>query len=172
MVEALHLRRSPLAGLGFGVDGPRLRMAEEPFRSLVEVRSVARPATAAVVAPHVWQLGATWWLVDGPPPTEPCLEVPLAGLVRASGGGGSHVADVSAQRTTVVVAGENALRVLAHGCPLDLSRLPVGGCVQGLLVGAQVAIGRTGDDELRVYVRSAFARHLATWLMDAAIEDL
>lgn len=171
MGDVLDLRRSPLAGLGFGVDGPRLRMAEEPFRSLVEVRSQARPEAAGVGATWCWQLGPTWWLVDGAPATEPCLEVPLAGVIR-SGNEGASAVDVSAQRTTVVLAGENAVRVLAHGCPIDLSRVPVGGCVQGLLVGAQVAIGRTGDDGFRVYVRPAFARHLAAWLNDAALEDL
>lgn len=159
--DPLDLRRSPLAGLSFGVAAPGLTLAEEPFRSLVEVRSAVAPG----IGDHVWRLGPDWWLVDGPAPTEPALEVPLAGALR---GPGSVPTDVSAHRTTLVLAGPHAATVVAHGCPIDLSAVPTGGCVQGTLAGAQVAIGRVGPESLRLYVRAAFARHLATWLSDAA----
>ncbi|WP_244930347.1 sarcosine oxidase subunit gamma family protein [Nocardioides sp. W7] len=166
--DVLALRRSPLEGTGFGVVGLGLTMAEEPFRSLVEVRSDVAPSVAPGVSPsagHVWRLGPDWWLVDGPPPSEPALEVPLAGQLR---GPGAAATDVSAHRTTIVLTGEHAATVIAHGCPIDLSVVPVGGCVQGTLAGAQVAIGRVGPNTLRLYVRAAFARHLAAWLSDAA----
>ena len=80
------------------------------------------------------------------------------------------VADGEAvQVGTPTVAGANvSATVVAHGCPIDLSVVPAGGCVQGTLAGAQVAIGRVGPESLRLYVRAAFARHLATWLTDAA----
>ncbi|SDD85103.1 sarcosine oxidase subunit gamma [Nocardioides lianchengensis] len=158
--DVLALRRSPLHGTGFGLAAPGLTMAEEPFRSLVEVRSPAAPAGELV-----WRLGPDWWLVDGPPAPVVALEVPLAGELRAAGG---VATDVSAHRTTLVLTGPHAATLIAHGCPIDLSIVPVGGCVQGTLAGAQVALGRTGPDSLRVYVRAAFARHLATWLSDAA----
>lgn len=158
-----ELRRSPLHGPGFGLSAAGLTMAEEPFRSLVEVRS----ASAPVGGDHVWRLGPDWWLVDGPPPEVVALEVPLAAQLR---GPGAAATDVSAHRTTLVLTGPHAATVIAHGCPIDLSIVPVGGCVQGTLAGAQVAIGRVGPDSLRLYVRAAFARHLATWLTDAAVE--
>lgn len=153
--------RSPLHGTGFGLTAPGLSMAEDPFRSLVEVRSAAAPSGGS----HVWRLGPDWWLVDGPPPSAPALEVPLAGALRDAGG---VVTDVSAHRTTLVLTGPHAATVVAHGCPIDLSVVPVGGCAQGTLAGAPVTIGRVGPEELRLYVRAAFARHLATWLTDAA----
>jgi sarcosine oxidase, subunit gamma len=152
--------RSPLAGIPFGVSSAGLVMAEDPFRSLVEVRSADAPS-----GPFVWRLGPDWWLVDGPPPPSPCLEVPLAASLR---GPGSVATDVSAHRTTIMLAGPSAERVVAHGCPIDLSLVPDGGCAQGTLAGAQVVIGRVGPSQLRLYVRAAFARHLAAWLGDAA----
>lgn len=169
-VSVLARRRSPLAGTGFGLDSPGLGMAEEPFRSLVEVRCVDEPAVAGA---GTWRLGPTWWLVDGAPPTRPVLEVPLAAAVRVAHPD-AHVVDVSAQRTTIVLTGEHAERLVAHGCPIDLSRLGPGEATQGTLAGAQVILQRTPDtirpDTIRVLVRSAFARHLAAWLTDAASE--
>ncbi|MDO9457582.1 sarcosine oxidase subunit gamma family protein [Nocardioides sp.] len=159
----LDLRRSPLADTAFGVTSPGLSLDELPFRSLVEVRSPEPPTAPGLV----WRLGPAWWLVDDSPTTEPALEVPLADEVRAANPG-CPVVDVSAQRTTIVVTGEHATRLLAHGCAIDLTVLPVGEAVQGDLAGAQVVIGRTAD-ELRIYVRPAFARHLAAWLTDAAL---
>ncbi len=153
--------RSPLHGVGFGVAGPELTIAEDPFRSLVEVRAAHAPG----IGDHVWRLGPDWWLVDGPPPPTPALEVPLAADLR---GPGATATDVSAHRTTLVLTGPHAATVVAHGCPIDLAVVPVGGCVQGTLAGAQVAIGRTGPEAWRLYVRAAFARHLAAWLTDAA----
>lgn len=157
--SVLGTRRTPLTGTAFGLDAPTLRMSETPYRSLVEVRG-GRPATPA--DGHVWGLGPRWWLVDGPPPEVPALEVPLA----AELGG----VDVSGQRTALVLSGEHALTVMAHGCPVDLEVVAVGGAVQGLLAGCQVVVGRVGEQEWRCYVRASFARHLAAWLTDAASE--
>lgn len=164
--QLLELRRSPLAGTSFGVNSPGLSLAEEAFCSLVEVHATRAPSPGLTDL-RLWQLGPTWWLVDGPPALGVGLEVPLAGQVRAAHPD-AHVVDVSAQRTTIVVAGPSAKRLLAHGCSIDLSLLPVGGCVQGNLAGAQVAIASTGPMSLRIFVRTAFARHLAAWLTDAA----
>lgn len=172
ITDVTSLRRSPLHGVGFGIDVPGLSLAEAPFRSLLEVRSSSLPTLPGQERDaYVWQLGPQWWLVDGATAAEAGLEVPLAGSVR-SAQPSSKVVDVSAQRTTIVVGGEHALTVLAHGCSIDLSVVPPGGCVQGNLAGAQVAIGRCAGEVRRVYVRPAFARHLAAWLTDAASEYL
>lgn len=153
--DLLELRRSPLAGSAFGLESAALTMREEPFRSLVEVRG-DRPRAGD----HVWGLGPDWWLVDGPPPAAAALEAPLA----AELGG----VDVAGQRTTLALTGEHALTVLAHGCPVDLEAVAVGGAVQGVLAGCQVVLGRVSEDGWRCYVRASYARHLAAWLTDAA----
>jgi sarcosine oxidase subunit gamma len=81
--------------------------------------------------------------------------------------------DLSAARTTVLVAGDRARDLLAHGCALDLhpSRFPAGRCAQTML--AQAAITLVCVDPEPAYwllVRASFARYLADWLVDAAAE--
>ncbi|MET0450184.1 MAG: sarcosine oxidase subunit gamma family protein [Aeromicrobium sp.] len=163
----LARRRGPLGERRLAATGPELLMTDEPFRTLVDVRGpVVAPATDA----HVWQLGPDWWLVDAAPDPEPSLEASLAGDLRAALGEGASVVDVSSHRTVFVLSGADALTVLSHGCSIDLERVPVGGCVQGGLAQTQVAIARVDDDTWRVYPRASFARHLAAWLHDAALE--
>lgn len=171
--EVLGLRRTPLSGTDSDITSDGLSVVEDPWRSLVEVRSAGRPDLGAAGAEHVWQLGPDWWLVDGAAPAAPSLEVPLAAALRSEV---ARATDTSAHRTTMVLRGPLAARLLAFGCSLDLSVLPVGGAVQGVVAGAPVIIGRCAEqgaagapeEELRVYVRAAFARHLARWLQDAA----
>lgn len=168
MADPTGVRRSPLAGTAYRVKAPDLSMQEDPFRSMVEVRHPERPVLPDTEA-LIWRLGPTWWLVDGPPPPGLVLEVPLADAVRQANPR-ARVTDVSAQRTVIELGGARARDVLAHGCPLDLEQIPVPGCAQGDLAGAQVILGRPGPDGWRVYVRASFAAHLATWLLDASIE--
>ncbi|MET0930293.1 MAG: sarcosine oxidase subunit gamma family protein [Aeromicrobium sp.] len=168
----LARRRGPLGEARLAASGPALLMADEPFRTLVDVRGpvvapvLDRPGTDGLV----WQLGPDWWLVDAEPDLRPSLEVRLAGELRAALGEGASVVDVSSHRTVFVLSGADALTVLTHGCSIDLERVAVGGCVQGGLAQTQVAIARAGDDTWRVYPRASFARHLAAWLHDAALE--
>ena len=165
--DVLARRRGPLGERRLAAAGPDLLMTDEPFRTLLDVRG---PVVAPVVDAHVWQLGPDWWLVDASPEDEPALEARLAGTLRSSLGESSSVVDVSSHRTVFVLSGADALTVLSHGCSIDLERVPVGGCVQGGLAQTQVAIARVADDVWRVYPRASFARHLAAWLHDAALE--
>jgi sarcosine oxidase subunit gamma len=194
-------RISPLAGW---VPPPLtgLRFAELPFRTQVNLWLPAKgPAADAIglelgaplpVEPgttaRVGELSVLWlgpdeWLVVGPPGAD------LGARLRARAGTGPvSVVDVSALRTTIVVAGPRARDLLAHGCALDLhpSRFPTGRCAQTMLAHAQIVLVAVSDEEsgrdetnheargdgpaYHVLVRSSFAGYLAEWLEDAAVE--
>ncbi|SPF05502.1 sarcosine oxidase subunit gamma [Streptomyces sp. MA5143a] len=167
-----------------------VRLAELPFLTQVNVRLDAKgPAADAVglaldlalpLEPNtvvragestVLWLGPDEWLLVAPPGRERDLETRIR---EAAGDEPVSVTDVSAQRTTLLVAGPRARDVLAHGCPLDLHprAFPPGRCAQTTLGRTQVVL--VARDEPRagfwVLVRSSFAGHLADWLLDAATE--
>lgn len=101
---------------------------------------------------------------------------------RDAGEGGQDqpvsVVDVSGWRTIVDVAGPRAWPVLRTGCSLDLhpDSFGVNACAQTLLARTPVLLQRLPDEALessmrpcyRVFVRSSYAHHLASWLLDAA----
>jgi sarcosine oxidase subunit gamma len=154
-------RVSPLAGwVPHPLTG--LRLAELPFRTQVNLRLPANgPAADAIglelgvplpVEPNttarVGELSVLWlgpdeWLVVGPPGAD------LEARLRARAGTGPvSVVDVSALRTTIVVAGPRARDLLAHGCALDLhpSRFPAGRCAQTMLAHAQIVLVAVSDE--------------------------
>ncbi|MFE2427026.1 sarcosine oxidase subunit gamma [Streptomyces sp. NPDC059373] len=185
--------QSPLSGAharfaaATRTSGGALRLAEVPFLAQVDVRLDPKgPAAeavglalglelplepdAAVQAGELTalSLGPDEWLVVGPPGTQADLE---ARIRTAVGEEPAAVTDVSAQRTTVLVAGPRARDLLAHGCSLDLHprAFGPGRCAQTTLARAQVVlIGR--ERGFCVLVRSSFAGYLADWLLDAASE--
>ncbi|MFF3337045.1 sarcosine oxidase subunit gamma [Streptomyces sp. NPDC002888] len=167
-----------------------IRLAEVPFLTQLNVRLDAKGAAAdavgaalgvqLLVEPNtavrageltfLW-LGLDEWLVVGPPGGQRDVERRIR---EAAGGEHVSVIDVSAQRTTLLVAGPRARDLLAHGCALDLHprSFGAGRC-------AQTTLGRThvmlvARDEPRagfwVLVRSSFAGYLTDWLLDAAVE--
>lgn len=169
---AMAERRSPLAGWP-GIAVPGLRVVELPFRTQLNLRAAkgfdpgvplpAEPgATARAGDTLVLWLGPDEWLVTGPP------DGTLLSTVEDAG----SVVDVSAHRTTLLVAGAHARDLLAHGCPLDLHPdvFPVGHCAQSTLARTQVVLVRVEPDAYHVLVRASFARYLADWLDDAAVE--
>lgn len=172
----------PLAGWS-GLAVARLQLAEVPFVRQLNLRMPGKgPAADAVGAelgltlpdePNtvaregelaVLWLGPDEWLVVGGGDE--------SRLRTAIGAEHASVVDVSAQRTTVRVAGPAARDLLAHGCSLDLhpSRFPVGRCAQTMLAHAPVILLPVAADDCRVLVRASFAQHLADWLLDAALE--
>jgi sarcosine oxidase subunit gamma len=182
-------RVSPLAGVAL----PRsagLRVAEVPFLTQVNLRLSGKGPAADVVGVElgvplpvepgtlaraagvtVLWLGPDEWLVVGDPDTG--LEQRIRAAVGEPAGEPLSIVDVSAARTTVLVAGDRARDLLAHGCALDLhpSRFPAGRCAQTML--AQAAITLVCVDPEPAYwllVRTSFARYLADWLVDAAAE--
>ena len=170
--------------------GGAIRLAELPFLAQLNIRLDAKGAAADAVGltlglqlplepntvVRAGELTALWlgpdeWLLVGPPGTQRDLE----GRIReAAGDEPVSVTDVSAQRTTLLVAGPSARDLLAHGCALDLHprSFAPGRCAQTTLGRTQVVL--VARDEPRagfwVLVRSSFAGYLTDWILDAATE--
>ena len=161
-VRQLSLRIDP--------DLPAAARAEE----LIGVRLPGAGRSGSVGDTRVYWLGPDEWLLVGP--TD---EVELAEILRPAGGA---VVDVSGQRTVIELSGPHAREVLAKGCALDLHPRVVsaGFATPTLLAHVPVIIevGENGDPALgsaaeisaAIIVRTTFARHLADWLLDAAVE--
>jgi sarcosine oxidase, subunit gamma len=177
--------RAPLlAGLPASV-----HVVPELFTAMIDLRvDPAGPAAADVgsylgidlpTTPSTWVetddtrviwLGPDEWLVTSPSQTAQELEAGLREAVRGRGA----VVDVSAQRTTLSLTGENARDVLEAGCAIDLHPT-----IFRRGTAAQTSLGLTGvvllalDDtgnSYHILVRSSFATYLARWLVDAAVE--
>ncbi|MCG5213859.1 sarcosine oxidase subunit gamma family protein [Streptosporangium soli] len=179
------VRRSPLGHLAAELRAASVpgtvTVREVPFVRQVNVRGPggkpfpAEPNTVATTGDAagdaagdaegdtvlVW-LGPDEWLVVGPG------EVPgMPGAEHES------VADVSAHRTVVELAGPAAREVLLKGCPIDLHPgvFPPGRCAQTLLGRAQVIIVCVDErPAYRLFVRASLAGYLAGWLIDAMRE--
>ncbi|MEV5149788.1 sarcosine oxidase subunit gamma family protein [Streptomyces sp. NPDC052727] len=189
-------QRSPLAHVADRLaattrsTGGAIRLAELPFLAQVNVRLDAKsPAAEAVglalgfqlpLEPNTvvrsGELTALWlgpdeWLVVGLPGTQRDLQ---ARIRAAAGDEPVSVTDVSAQRTTLLVAGPRARDLLAHGCALDLHprAFGPGRCAQTNLARTQVVLVARDEDRAGfwVLVRSSFAGYLTDWLLDAAVE--
>jgi sarcosine oxidase subunit gamma len=175
------LRRTPLGPMAETLrqscSGVRFSCVEVPYRVLTEVRCApAALASAAetlgIVPPTVGTmamaddslvigLGPRWWMVDasdGSPPVR----------------GSTHVSavEVSAQHTSLQLAGASVRDVLAHGTSSDLhpDHLARGGAIQSVLANIRITLARTGPDEFRLWVQASYARSLASWLLDASLE--
>ncbi|MDT0566073.1 sarcosine oxidase subunit gamma family protein [Streptomyces sp. DSM 3412] len=188
--------RSPLSGAADRLaaatrtSGGRIRLAELPFLTQLDVRLDAKGAAADAVGlalglplplepntvARAGELTALWlgpdeWLLVGPPGGGRELE---SRIREAAGEEPVSVTDVSAQRTTVLVAGTGARELLAHGCPLDLHprAFGAGRCAQTTLARTQVVLVAREEPSAGfwVLVRSSFAGYLADWLLDAATE--
>ena len=188
MADTLE-RTSPLGPWAdrFAALPATVRLAEEPFVTMVGLRvDPTGPGAAAAAevlgvalptAPNtyltagdttvIW-LGPDEWLVTGTARSGPELEGRLRTAVAAHGGAAT---DVTGQRTTLRLAGSHSRDVLAKCCSLDLhpAVFVAGSAAETMLGHAGVVLLAT-DDGFRLLVRSSFARYLATWLLDAAVE--
>ncbi|MEU6432432.1 sarcosine oxidase subunit gamma family protein [Microbispora sp. NPDC046973] len=184
-------RRSPAAAFAAGFEaasaGGGLRLAEIPFLTQINLRVDPKSPAAerigtAIGVPLPVEPGTTagggglevlWfgpdeWLVVGPDGAARGL---VERIEEAADGEHVSVVDVSAQRTTLVVAGDRARDVLAHGCALDLHPrvFGPGRCAQTMLARAGVVLV-AGEHGFRLLVRSSFAGYVAEWLLDASVE--
>jgi sarcosine oxidase subunit gamma len=185
-VTVESLRRSPVGHVAFG-SLAAVRLREVPYLGQVNVRAgsvaVGRVSTALgaplPVEPNtvgtaggraiLW-LGPDEWLVLGPDGDAPAIE---ARLRAALGDTHASVVDVSANRTTLELAGPRARDVLEKGCPLDLHprAFAPGRCAQTVLARANVVLHQVDDaPTYRILVRPLFAEYLAEWLLDAIQE--
>lgn len=115
-------------------------------------------------------LGPDEWLIAGP---EGERDQILDKLESALEGQHRSIVDVSGQRTVLEISGPHAREVLEKGCYLDLHPrvFGPGQCLGTIIAKTQVILEQTDDKpSYRLYVRSSFARHLTTWLLDAMAE--
>lgn len=191
------VRRSPLDAYAaaFSRLGPRLRVVERPFRGMLDLRfeqdtpdwsfdgiPLPGPLTATGTPEQglLW-LGPGWFLLVLGKLPGPNGRHPLGTQVEERGSGSDSpvsVVDVSAWRTIVDLAGPRVLPVLRTGCSLDLRPevFAPGACAQTLLARSPIVLQRLPDEQLesamrpgyRLFVRSSYAQHFATWLLDAA----
>ncbi|MER6562432.1 sarcosine oxidase subunit gamma family protein [Streptomyces sp. NPDC001027] len=190
--------RSPLAravdrlAAATRASGGTIRLAELPFLTQLDVRLDAKGAAADAVGlalgvplplepdtvvragelTVLW-LGPDEWLLVAPPGGARELESRIREAAREEP---VSVTDVSAQRTTLLVAGAGARDLLAHGCSLDLHPRAFGSgrCAQTTLGRTQVVLVAREEPSAGfwVLVRSSFAGYLADWLLDAATEHV
>ena len=113
-------------------------------------------------------------------PDEVLLSLPPGGegtlervLVDALAGKPHSVTDVSSGYTTFRIAGRDASRLIAAGCPLDLHprAFSRGMCAGTHIAKAQVVILHIDESsEFHIIVRRSFADYLWLWLTDAGVE--
>jgi sarcosine oxidase, subunit gamma len=179
-------RRSPLGGVALP-DGLR----EVPFLTQIDLRldprdALATTAVESVVGPlplepntvhggpdgAVLWLGPDEWLIVGPDGGAAPLERELRDALEPTGATTVALIDVSANRTTLELARDDAAEILASGCSIDLHRRAFGPgrCAQTLVARAGVILWQTAATPVATYrllVRPSFAAYLAAWLSDA-----
>ena len=138
----------------------------------IALPSAGRSESAAGMT--VYWLGPDEWLLVGS-----ADEVALAEVLRPAGGA---VVDVSGQRMVIEISGPYAREVLAKGCALDLHPRVVGAgfaaptllahvpVIMAVLANGDPVLGSAAELSAAIIVRTTFARHLADWLLDAAVE--
>ena len=83
-------------------------------------------------------------------------------LETALAGHNAAVVDISGNRVRYRLDGPDAATLLAHGCSIDLDRLPVGACVGTLLARAQIVLlkRKNGYD---LFPLRSFAAYVEEW---------
>jgi sarcosine oxidase, subunit gamma len=193
----LHLRHSPLAHLAEAmrdgeVAGERgVALREIPFLTMVGLRAAPGSAAAAALeaaagvplpakagqttgdpaTTAVLWLGPDEYLLVAPDGSEAAAE-----LTAALGSQPGAVVDLSANRTTLELAGPSARLVLEKGCHADLHPRVFG---PGTAITTQLGpvpvllwqtAERDGGQVYRIMPRASFADYTARWLLDAMTE--
>ena len=116
---------------------------------------------------HVFCLAPDWWLIVGLSEVEQQFS-----QLRSNNDYHFSLVDVSGQRTTIELEGPKVCEVLAHLWDQDLREksFPIASVSQGLMAKAPVILFHLDPLRYRVMVRSSFALHLWTALVDAAEE--
>ena len=117
--------------------------------------------------PYALCLAPDRWLLVGFPEAEQIL-APL----RLKDDYHFSLVDVSGQRTTIELEGPNVRELLAHLWDQDLreKNFPIASVSQGLMAKSPVIVYYNAPFRYRIMVRSSFALHLWTALVDAAEE--
>jgi sarcosine oxidase, subunit gamma len=170
------------------VTGPRaVRIREIGFVSMVGIRVVSGSTAARRIEARLdtglptcrgsvttaggiavlWMSPDEFLVVTGQPAG------PLTAMLRDTLRGESGaVIDLSANRTTLELAGPSARAVLEKGCPLDLHprAFEVGTALVTMIGSVPVVVWKVDDEIYRVLPRSSFADHLGRWMLDAVAE--
>lgn len=172
-------KQSPLNGIHMG-SVPTVAIRELPGLHTIDLRvapgsssytavtgalGIDLPAKPGQGRRHALCLAPDWWIIVGLKDIEQKL---------------SHLkdeyhfsaVDVSGQRTTIELEGPKAREVLAHLWEQDLrdKSFPVDSVSQGLMAKAPVIVYHIASYRYRVMVRSSFALHLWSALVDAVEE--
>lgn len=198
--DVLGHRRSPAQHLAEEMtagSGAQVRLRELPFLTQIGLRAV--PGTeagdvleTALGAALPRRVGEVTGIPDGTgdlavlwlSPDEFLLVAPdeavsgvatteYAGrLAGALGDRPGQVVDVSANRTTLELAGPRARTVLEKSCRIDLHprEFPVGRAVVTVLGTTPVILWHTAEETWRVMPRASFATHTVRWILDGMRE--
>ena len=185
-------KESPLEGMNMGTIAT-VAIRELPGLHTIDLRVAPGTSTQAAVAEtlgidlpgkpgqilwvsgsgggeaHALYLAPDWWLIVGFQEAEQTL----APLLLENNYHFSLV-DVSGQRTTIELEGPKVREVLAQLWEQDLREksFPIASNSQGLMAKAPVIVWHIAAFRYRVMVRSSFALHLWSALVDAAEEWL
>ena len=111
-------------------------------------------------------LGPDEWLLLAPPEQAGLA----ARLTRALGALPHSLVDVSHRQVGLLVHGEQAVALLASGCPLDLDlqQFPIDMCTRTVLGKSEVVLWRTEAHAFRIEVWRSFAPYVAAFLAEAS----
>jgi sarcosine oxidase, subunit gamma len=189
------------ASVATSADGRRgVALREIPFVTMVGLRVEPDSDAAARIAAELgFALPAGYGQVTGAPladqgyaalwlgpdeflvvgtDTEPAgAAAALAARLAAALGEGENyaagaVVELSANRTTLELAGPSARAALEKGCALDLHpRAFAPGTAAATVLGpVPVVLWKTGEDSFRIFPRASFADYAGRWLVDAMTE--
>ena len=167
-----------------------VRVREIPFAQMLAIRAEPGSPMAAAVEAHLGQLPAAVRQVRVSEQATTCWLSPdeflavltdealtaaheVAETIMACAGSASgHVLDVSANRTTLELAGLAARDILESSATVDLHprMFPIGTAVATNFAQTQVILHRIGEETWRILPRSSFADSVVTWLLDAMEE--
>jgi sarcosine oxidase, subunit gamma len=148
---------------------------EAQMKRLASVLGFELPLTPNTVASigdwrALW-LGPDEWLIVGEADQARAIEQPLRQAVTDAS---ASIVDVSANRTVLLIQGERARELLAHGIAIDLHphAFAPGRCAQTFLANAQVIIERRYEgDAFDLFLRGSYSTYVADRLLDAAADQ-
>ncbi|SNT75612.1 sarcosine oxidase subunit gamma [Paracoccus seriniphilus] len=148
-----------------------LRIAPADIAEASQAFGVTLPSRIGGGARHedraAYCLGPDEWLLHAAETDQAPIQSAFDGL-RATTAHSLTV--ISDREITIAVAGPAVLDLLATGCPLDLSLMPVGRAKRTVFDYAQVVLIRDGEDAFRLEVWRSFFPHVHGLLEIAARE--
>lgn len=132
-----------------------------PLPERIGSRAVSGGRSALCLGPDEWVL-VTDEADSGPLSTaldEAAARVPMSAV------------EVSDREITLALEGPDVLDLLATGCPLDLSGMPVGGGTRTVFDTVQVVLTRETDDRFDLTIWRSFSPHVRA-LLDRALKEL